>query len=74
MAYNPELGLIVADTCLLAFYALLLGYEIFVIVKYLAPLRITSPYIILFYFLLTVLLGSCIVELFSRMILANSGY
>ena len=70
MGYNPTLGLIVADTCLLAFYALLLGYEIFVIVKYLAPLRITSTYILLFYFLLSVLLSSSIIELFPRMILA----
>lgn len=70
MVYNPELGLLIADTCLLAIYALLLGYEIFVIVKYLIPLKITSPYIVAFYTILTLLLGTLLVGVFCRLVLA----
>ena len=74
MSYYPELGLLIADTCLLAFYLLILGYEIFVIVHYYVPLGIKSPYTIAFYVLLTILLLSCIVELFFRLTLAQMGY
>mmetsp|Transcript_9882 Transcript_9882/g.12256 ORF Transcript_9882/g.12256 Transcript_9882/m.12256 type:complete len:308 (+) Transcript_9882:3-926(+) len=74
MVYNAQLGLLLADTCLLAVYSLLFGFEIFVMVRYLYPLRIKSPYIISFYIFLTVLMLSSIIELFLRLILAQTGY
>ena len=74
MSYSPELGLLIADTCLLAFYIIILCFEIFVIVYYCVPLRIKSPYMIAFYFLLTMLLLSGILELFLRLAMAQMGY
>lgn len=70
MVYNPELGLVITDTCFLALYTLLFGFDIFVIVKYLIPLRMSSPYIIAFYFFLTVLLVCSIVEMWCRLFLS----
>ena len=72
--YNPQLGLTLSDTMLLAIYLLLLGFEVFVIEHFLIPLRVRSPYILSFYFILTVLLCSVIVGLFLRLVLNQTGY
>ena len=72
--YNAALGLTMADTILLAIYLLLLGFEVFVIIHFLVPLKIRSPYIILFYTLLTTLLLASICELFIRLVLNQTGY
>lgn len=72
--YNAELGLTLSDTMLLAIYLLLLGFEVYVIVHFLIPLRVRSPYIITFYFILSWLLVSVIVGLFLRLVLNQTGY
>ena len=74
MSYNAELELRVADISLTTCYFGLLFFEIFIIVRYLVPLRIKSTYIILFYFCLFVLLISSIVELMCRISSDDSGY
>ena len=74
MAYDPELGLRIADYCCLCFYSLLLSFEIFIISRYLVPLKITSPYILMFYIILGLLLISSIIEMLSRVTNSDPGW
>ena len=68
MSYDPTLGLLIADSCLLVIYTLLFSYEIFVIFRYLVPLKIKSLYMIIFYVLLGIMIASCMVMLFFRLV------
>ena len=54
--YDASGDLMISDSIWLSLSCLLLLYEIFIIVRYLIPLRIKSPYILLFYMMLTILL------------------
>ena len=74
MVYNPELGLQICDITCVVSYSLLIFYLIFVVFKYLIPLKVTSAYIIMFYSLLTVLLGSCMAEAISRLVDNDPGF
>lgn len=74
MRYNPELGLQIADCVLVGMYCILLCFEVFIIARYLVPLRIKSLYIILFYVVLFLLLSSSTVELVCRVANDDPGY
>ena len=66
VGYEPGKGLTIADSIWLAFNTIILIFEIFIIVRYLIPLRIKSPYILLFYSILTVLMSAQIMEVTVR--------
>jgi len=52
--------------CLLC-YSILFMYMVFIIVKYLVPLKIRDRYIIAFYSMLTIMLSSAIMEVVARL-------
>ena len=54
--YDADKSLYIADSCWIATNAFLLAFIIYIIIAYLIPLRIKSPYILLFYFWIIVLL------------------
>lgn len=66
MLDDPDRGLKIADYCCLASYTGIMAFEIFIVIRYLIPLRIKSPYILMFYALLTVVLVSSIIEIACR--------
>ena len=72
--FNPDKGLTIADSIWVASNTLILFGEIYIIVKYLVPLRIKSPYILLFYSILTILLLAQIVEGCSRLNTGDPGF
>ena len=49
-------------------------FELIVLVKYMLPLRIKDPYILLFHFFVIVLMTSVIMETTARMITNDPGY
>lgn len=60
MAYDAELGLVIADYCCLFIYTVILGFTLFIVGKYVIPLRIKSAYIVLFYVTLVIVMASSI--------------
>jgi len=74
MVYNPYLGLRISDSVCFAIYIGCLAYEIYIVFKYLIPLRIKSPYILLFYSMLTVMLVSMIIMLAERLFGDDPGF
>lgn len=74
MAYDPTLGLLIADSVLLSIYVILFAYEIYVVFHYLVPLRIKSPYMIASFVILSCMFVSCIVMLLCRLLLDQTGY
>ena len=65
--YDPSLGLRIGDSCLFVIYGLLFAFEIFVIVRYMVPLKIKSPYVIAFYFFLGMMVLSNMCVTFCRL-------
>ncbi len=74
MVYNPDLGLKIADAVCLAVYFGYLQYVVFIIFKYLIPLRIKSPYILSFYVVLTIMLICMCTMITMRLIFNDPGF
>jgi hypothetical protein len=74
MVYNPDLGLKIADGVCFTIYVGYLAYEIYIIFKYLIPLRIKSPYILMFYLMLAVLLSTMIIMIAMRLWYNDPGF
>ena len=72
--YDPTLGLSIGDSCLFVIYSLLLAYELFIVFRYLLPLKIKSPYVITFYVLLGLMVLSNMFVLFCRLVWRETGY
>ena len=64
---NPWRVLQICDIGSVVGYSLLLIVELVVCAKYLIPLRVKSPYILLFYISLFVLLVSSLIEILTRL-------
>ena len=62
------------DGCCLTLYFSLLFFLIYIVIKYLIPLRIKSPYILMFYGLLSILLLSQIIVMFARLVFDDPGF
>jgi len=74
MVYDPYLGLRISDSVCFAIYIGCLAFETYIIKKYLIPLRIKSPYILMFYCMLTVMLVSMIIMLAERLFGNDPGF
>ena len=72
--YTSTSTLQITDSICLACYGATCMFEIVVLVKYMFPLRIKDPYILMFHFLLLLLIVSAIVETTARMIYHDPGY
>ena len=72
--YNPEVGLLIADIGGIVCNVIMLLFEIIIIIRFLIPLRIKSPYILLFYLILGIMLVSSIVEQSTRVYNGDPGY
>ena len=72
--YNPEVGLLIADIGNITCSAIMLLFEIIIIIRFLIPLRIKSPYILLFYLILGIMLLSNIVEQGTRVYNGDPGF
>ena len=72
--YNAERGLLLADSSWIVCNITILLSEIIIIVKYLIPLRIKSPYLLLFYIILAILLLANIVEAITRLYNGDPGF
>ena len=58
IAHNSEFALKIVDAVTISLITIVFAFEVFIIVRYLIPLRIKSPYILLFYLILTIQLLS----------------
>ena len=72
--YDLNYGLKAADWCCLISYIALLGFEIFIVVRFLYPLKIKSSYILLFYIILALLLLFEIIEMITRVSFSDPGF
>ena len=72
--YNPEVGLMIADIACIVCNVIMLLFEIIIIIRFLIPLRIKSPYILLFYVILGITLLANIVEQGTRVYNGDPGY
>lgn len=72
--YNPEVGLLIADIGNITCSVIMLLFEIIIIIRFLIPLRIKSPYILIFYLILGIMLLSNIVELGTRIYNGDPGF
>lgn len=55
-------------------FIILFIFETYVVVNHVIPLKITSPYILLFYSMLTIMLLSGVVERAARLMYADPGF
>ncbi len=74
MVYNPDLGLKITDAVCLAIYFAYLQYVVFIVFKYLIPLRIKSPYILSFYVVLTLMLICMCTMITMRLVFNDPGF
>ena len=72
--YDLNYVLKAADWCSLVSYIALLGFEIFIVVRFLYPLKIKSSYILLFYIILALLLLFEIIEMITRVSFSDPGF
>ena len=72
--YNPEVGLLIADIGNITCSVIMLLFEIIIIIRFLIPLRVKSPYILIFYLILGIMLLSNIVELGTRIYNGDPGF
>ena len=72
--YNPEVGLLIADIGNITCSVIMLLFEIIIIIRFLIPLRIKSPYILLFYLILGIMLLSNILEQGTRIYNGDPGF
>ena len=74
LEYNAEKGLMIADASWIVCNAIMFLFEVIIIMRFVIPLRIKSPYLLLFYFILAILLLANIVEASTRLYNGDPGF
>ena len=74
LIHDAEKGLMIADVCCIVFNVIMLLFELIIIIRFLVPLRIKSPYILLFYILLGIMLIANILEAGTRVYNGDPGF
>lgn len=72
--FNTDRALIIADQVSMVAFIILFIFETYVVVNHVIPLKITSPYILIFYSMLTIMLVSGIVERAARLMYEDPGF
>ena len=72
--YDADKGLLIADASWIVCNVIIFLFEVIIIVRFVIPLRIKSPYLLLFYFILAILLLANIVEASTRLYNGDPGF